>query len=161
MNEVKKLLLRLFRRDRAYVVISLNAHGTMKPDDEVQTPFKEPSESFLRVAHPHNVPGPFYSENEGCITCGAPKAAAPDLVGWHEERCGETTSRHCIFYRRPETREELDQAVMAMNVSCVENLRYRGTDPVVLKRLRRLGLGHLCDALDRWGVTATCGDFDD
>jgi len=96
-------------------------------------------------AHPANAPGPFYSENDGCITCGAPQAEAPALIGWYEERCGADAHSHCIFTRQPTSPDELEQAIRAMHVSCVENLRYRGSDPSILARLGALGMSHLCD----------------
>ena len=105
-------------------------------------------EVWEQVPHPHNAPGPFYSENEGCIACGAPNAEAPDLMKWYEEPTATGLYSHCIFRRQPETPEEVEQAIRAMNVSCVENLRYRGTDPAILKRLDDMGKGHLCDALE-------------
>jgi len=116
---------------------------------EAQSMWPRPQQPREHVAHPENASGPFYSENDGCITCGAPNAEAPELVGWHDEPCGTTLYRHCIFRRQPETPEEIEHAIRSMSVSCVENLRYRGTDPVILGRLRDMGMGHLCDALER------------
>ena len=96
-------------------------------------------------AHPANAPGPFYSENDGCITRGAPRAEAPAFIGWYEERCGADTHSHCIFLRQPSSPDELEQAIRAMHVSCVENLRYQGSDPSIIARLRALGMAHLGD----------------
>ena len=101
------------------------------------------------IAHPHNATGSFYSEDDGCISCGAPNASAPDLMDWHEESCGKHHYAHCIFRRQPETPGEVERAILAMSVSCVENLRYRGADLVILKRIRELGMGHLCDRLEQ------------
>ena len=100
------------------------------------------------VAHPFNAPGPFYSEYEGCITCGAPHAEAPDLMAWYEDSTGTNRYTHCVFRRQPETAEEVERAIKAMDASCVENLRYRGKDPTILKRLCDMGYRHLCDALE-------------
>jgi len=54
---------------------------------------------------------------------------------------------HCFFLRQPRTPAELDQAILAMEGSEVCALRYRGNDPKILERLRKLGLGDRCDAL--------------
>ena len=98
--------------------------------------------------HPENAAGPFYSDDGGCVSCGAPHGEAPQLVSWHEERCGSVTYHHCIFARQPSTADEVELAIQAMEVSCVENLRYRGNDEGILAKLRALRLEHLCDALD-------------
>ena len=104
-----------------------------------------PMQPHVPQPHPRNAPGPFYSDDDGCIICGAPNAAAPDLMGWHEETRGGITYSHCMFLRQPATPDEVDRAIRAMDVSCVENLRYRGTDPDIRARLHDMGLGHLCD----------------
>ena len=92
---------------------------------------------------PLNAPGPFYSIDEGCLACGAPHAASPELMAWGEGECSD-----CFFRRQPQTRKELKHAVRAMEVSCVANLRYGGDDRVVLRTLSKLGLRNLCDAFD-------------
>jgi hypothetical protein len=52
-------------------------------------------------AHPESAPGDFYVVNGDCMTCGAPQAVAPDLIGWCE---GES---HCVWKKQPETPAEL------------------------------------------------------
>jgi hypothetical protein len=140
----------LLRRDPTAAIISLDLRD-IEPSDHVvskQSSMPRLAAPRVFVARPHNAPGPFYSENEGCITCGAPNSVAPDLVGWYEERCGTETYIHCIFHQQPETPDELDRAIEAMHISCVENLRYRGTDHAILERLAQRGMAHLCDAID-------------
>ena len=104
------------------------------------------SQMVHREPHRLNAPGPFYSVNGLCIICLAPEAAAPDLMDCYEDPSGNRQS-HCFFRRQPETSEELDQAIAAMEVSCVENIRYGGNDSTILKRLCEMGYRHLCDAL--------------
>jgi hypothetical protein len=99
------------------------------------------------LPYPLNAPGPFYSENDGCITCGAPHAAAPELMAWYLDPSGTNRLTHCFFKRQPVTPEEVEAALQAMHASCVENLRYGGDDPAILDRLCRMGYIHLCDAL--------------
>ncbi|MBA3533838.1 MAG: ferredoxin [Ardenticatenales bacterium] len=100
----------------------------------------------IEKPHALNVDGPFYSVDQGCAFCGAPHVAAPDLMGW-EEKEEYSYPIHCFFKRQPETPEEIEQAIQAMDWSCVQNLRYRGTTPDILEKLCNMGYRHLCDAL--------------
>ena len=70
------------------------------------------------------------------------------LMGFYEDPSGTNARSHCFFNRQPQTEEELDRAIRAVEVSCVENLRYRGTDPAILKKLSEMGYRHLCDAFE-------------
>lgn len=93
----------------------------------------------MAKAHPCNAPGPFYVEDGCCITCGVPEATAPELFGWTE---GEV---HCFVRRQPANPEETDAMVRALWSAEAECIRYRGTDPALLKRIAELGSAHLCD----------------
>jgi hypothetical protein len=92
--------------------------------------------------YPKNAPGDFYVENDCCITCEAPYHEAPELISHDEEGGG-----HCYFRRQPQTTEEIERAIRACWVSCVECLRYAGHDPEILKGFRAIGHAHLCDVL--------------
>lgn len=94
-----------------------------------------------------NAPGDFYSDNDGCITCGAPHTVAPELMAWYVDPSGTNAQTHCFFQRQPQTPSEVTKAINAMHASCVENLRYAGRDPEILDTLCRMGYRHLCDAL--------------
>src|SRR5436305_6718895 len=83
---------------------------------------------------PLNAPGDFYVENEMCIACTAPEHEAPELMT-HDEPAGH----HCYFKRQPTTPEELERAIRAVHMGCCGAVRYGGTDPKVIDRLRRLG----------------------
>lgn len=72
------------------------------------------------------------------MSCGAPQADAPDLITLDDEV-------GCYFHKQPETSAEVDDAVRALLVSCVEAYRYGGSDPTVRRRLAQLGYQHLCD----------------
>jgi len=87
-----------------------------------------------------NADGDFYVAYDSCITCGAPQAEAPDLIDHSKEGYG-----HCFFKKQPETPEEIDKAIIALDVSCVGALRYGGKNESILNRLYALGLEHLCD----------------
>jgi hypothetical protein len=82
-------------------------------------------------SHPESAPGDFYVINGECISCGAPHAVAPDLIGW------ATTSgnAHCIWKKQPENEHELAQAIDAFAASCVGCYRYAGNDPAVMERI--------------------------
>ena len=102
-----------------------------------------------RAYKPHrlNAAGPFYSVRDGCIVCLAPQAAAPHVMGFYRDPSGTHARSHCFFKKQPQTPEEVDEAIAAMSVSCVENLRYGGRDPEILRRLCEMGYRHLCDTL--------------
>src|SRR5215217_5795088 len=103
MSRLKDVVVRLFGRRGEPQLVSLGL-GKAKPNegpDTLPPPWERVAEPRVFVPHPANAPGPFYSENDGCISCGAPNAEAPDLMGWYEERRGGHTSSHCIFRRQP------------------------------------------------------------
>jgi hypothetical protein len=81
-------------------------------------------------AHPQSAPGDFYVINDECITCGAPHAVAPALIGWATDG-----SSHCIWKKQPETPDEMEQAFNAFGASCVGCYRYAGSDPAVMERI--------------------------
>jgi hypothetical protein len=93
--------------------------------------------------YPKNAPGDFYVEHNCCITCEAPYNEAPDLMA-HDD---EGDYPHCYFKRQPETPEEVERAVMAYHVSCVQAVRYAGRNPKIIRRFRELGSGNSCDVL--------------
>lgn len=84
-------------------------------------------------AHAKNAPGPFYVVDTECMTCGYPHVLAPDLMAW--EMNSEGREAHCYFRKQPETPQEIEQAVNAVNGSCCGALRYAGSDREILKRL--------------------------
>ncbi len=89
---------------------------------------------------PLNAEGDFYVEKDMCITCLAPEHEAPELMG-----LDETTG--CYFRRQPQTPEELEHAIEAVHASCVAALRYAGSDPEILERLRAKGCRSQSDVL--------------
>ena len=98
------------------------------------------------------VPGPFYVIKDRCILCAAPVNTAPGNITWSEEtfrRGCDDCPTHCRVERQPGNDEELEAMIQAACVSCIEAIRYCGTDPQVLARFTELGYGKLCDALFR------------
>ena len=93
---------------------------------------------------PLNAGGDFYVEKDVCLTCMTPHAEAPELLGMDQEI-------GCYFRRQPQTAEELEHAIAAVHVSCVEALRYAGNDPEVLERLRAHGCQSQSDVLSQGG----------
>jgi hypothetical protein len=61
------------------------------------------------------------------------------MFGWTDD---ET---HCFVRRQPENADEIDGAVRALWSSEVDCIRYRGTDPALLKRIAELGGADRCD----------------
>jgi len=89
--------------------------------------------------HPQNAPGPFYVVNTECITCGAPHVVAPDLIAWELDSQGGEV--HCYFKKQPETPDEVDRAIRAIDTSCCGALVYAGSDAEIIRKLRRAGCG--------------------
>jgi hypothetical protein len=94
---------------------------------------------------PKNAPGPFYTLGDTgkdgswcsqCMACGIPEGEAPTLLAPLTDENSDT-----YFARQPETDEEIERACMAIEVCCVDALRYGGKDPKILARLR----GNCCD----------------
>jgi hypothetical protein len=77
-----------------------------------------------------NAPGDFYTTGE-CLACGAPEDEAPDLLAPIDDNNSET-----YFVKQPETPEEIERACRAIDVCCVEALRYGGKNPQIIRRLR-------------------------
>jgi hypothetical protein len=103
----------------------------------------------LYEREPDCVPGPFYVVKDLCILCALPVQTAPQNIAWDEGECccqGHGPD-HCRIRRQPESEQELTAVLEAMAGSCVEAIRYCGTDPAILQRLRQDGGAHLCDAL--------------
>ena len=92
-----------------------------------------PPEVVPDQPHSMNAPGLFYVVNQDCMTCGYPHVLAPDLMAW--EMNSEGREAHCYFRKQPETSQEIEQAVKAVEGSCCGALRYAGSDPDIIKRI--------------------------
>ena len=97
-----------------------------------------------------SVAGPFYVAADSCIICALPLETAPTTIRWDanflQGGC-QGCPNHCRVSKQPETDEELELMIAAARGSCVEAIRYCGTDADTLQRFRDIGLPHLCDAL--------------
>ena len=89
-----------------------------------------------------NVPGPFYTTGE-CMACGAPEDEAPTLL---EPFAPEDLDTY--FVRQPETAQEIEQACRALQVCCVNALRYGGRDRTIISRLGNTP--DYCDYVIAW-----------
>ena len=97
-----------------------------------------------------NAPGAFYVEKEACLTCSIPRDTAPTCIAYAswkvypaEGRCPD----HCAVTKQPTSEEELELMIEAVEGSCVSAIRYCGSDPYTLKKLREGQSAHCCDAL--------------
>ncbi|MFT3742842.1 MAG: ferredoxin [Pyrinomonadaceae bacterium] len=81
--------------------------------------------------HPLNAYGDFFVEYNSCVACDAPVAEARELMDYDADN-------HCYFKRQPQTPEELEHAISAVRVSCVEAVRYAGDDPEILAAIKNL-----------------------
>jgi hypothetical protein len=60
---------------------------------------------------------------------------APDLIGWADTSAGGY--EHCIWKKQPETDDEVERAIMVIEVSEVGCHRYAGSDPRITRRISR------------------------
>jgi hypothetical protein len=88
--------------------------------------------------HLKNVSGPFYVLNGCCTACDVPVSEAPDLFTYDE-------ANHCYVKRQPCTKDEVDRTLRAAWAAELECIRYRGSDPEILRRFAEFGAPHLCD----------------
>jgi len=89
---------------------------------------------------PLSAPGDFYVIDVQCLSCGAPHAVAPDLIGWATD-----DELRCIWKKQPETDAEMQQAFRAFDASCIACYRYAGTDPTVIEHLGQEHCDHAPD----------------
>jgi Na+-translocating ferredoxin:NAD+ oxidoreductase RNF subunit RnfB len=104
----------------------------------------------LYEREPDSVPGSFYVVRHKCIICAFPLNVASQNISWDEATskpgCTDCPN-HCRIEKQPETPEEMAQVIEAAEGSCVEAIRYCGTNPVILAKFKELGCERLCDAL--------------
>lgn len=86
-----------------------------------------------------NVPGDFYTIAEkskdgewhgACLECGLPEEEAPDLLS---PLSNGDEFHDTYFIKQPSTYKEIEQAIAAMDICCVNAIRYGGSDPEILK----------------------------
>jgi hypothetical protein len=94
----------------------------------------------------YNSIGPFYSMDH-CIVCGSPGAIAPGHVKFTDELglTNENDDYSCVVYKQPDSIEELKKMILAMDSSCVECIRYCGTDRIAIDLITLAGYAHLID----------------
>jgi hypothetical protein len=80
-------------------------------------------------AHPSNVPGDFYVENECCLLCGVPSHYAPGLFA--DDNTG------CWVARQPATPTEHAQMMTVLENQDLGCIKYRGKDPHIIEVVRR------------------------
>jgi hypothetical protein len=97
--------------------------------------------NHLKVFQAECERGDFYVASDCCLFCGVPQAAAPDLIGWTDDKYAL-----CYWKKQPETSEELEQAIAVLSGQDVGCHRYAGRDPAVQLRIG----GGNCDFRDAW-----------
>ena len=85
---------------------------------------------------PENAPGDFYVERGVCLGCCLPYEEAPELLNDPDDP--NVPFRECYFRRQPQNDVEVEHALRAIRVSCVDALHYGGSDPKILARLEEL-----------------------
>ncbi|WP_426753791.1 ferredoxin [Myxococcus sp. Y35] len=103
---------------------------------------KEKRMAEHNVPHPKNVAGDFYVVDQCCTACGVPTHLAPETFSFVNGRHGD----HCYVHRQPTRPEEVDRVLRVIRCQEIECIRYRGADPVILRRLTEAGAGDACDA---------------
>ena len=99
-----------------------------------------------RLRNKYNSNGPFYTMDY-CIVCGGPGVVAPNHIKFTDD-LGLTIkgdAYSCVVYKQPESIEELKEMINAMDVSCVECIRYCGTDSVAIDLITNSGNARLID----------------
>ena len=93
-----------------------------------------------------NSDGPFYSMNH-CIVCGAPGVVAPNHIKFTDELglTNKGDDYSCVVYKQPENINELITMIDAMDSSCVECIRYCGTNQTAIELISKSGYAHLID----------------
>ncbi len=76
-----------------------------------------------------NVEGPFYTVKDGCLACALPEMEAPTLLAQEDE------NYDTYFIKQPKTEGEIEQACKAIEVCCINALRYGGKDVKIIARL--------------------------
>ena len=106
----------------------------------------------LYEREPDSVPGPFYVVKDVCLLCALPPETAPRNITWDDQFRHDGClgcPNHCRVEGQPETLEEIALMIEAAEGSCIEAIRYCGTDQKILERFRELRLERLCDVLCR------------
>jgi hypothetical protein len=94
-----------------------------------------------RIAHPLNVPGDFYVEDQCCTMCAIPFSEAPSLFGTTADQ------DHCFVKKQPATDDEMTQMVSAIQSAELSCIRYKGNQRGIQIRLVEVNEGSVCDAL--------------
>ena len=98
-----------------------------------------------------NTVGDFYVMDGCCTCCGAPHAEAPSLIQMSADDIdfdvNNSDTWSCYFKKQPSGEAEVKLAIDACEVSCMQAVRYGGSDPTIIQEFIRRGLPHLCDAL--------------
>jgi hypothetical protein len=89
---------------------------------------------------PENAPADFYVEAGLCTRCCLVHGEAPDLLNDPNQPFEE-----CFFRRQPQTPQEIEAAISAIGVSEMGALRYGGTDPEIIAKLRARHCASACD----------------
>jgi hypothetical protein len=101
---------------------------------------------------PDNADGGFYVVQGRCLLCALPVETAPSSVSWNrcpkkKEEGEDFASLHCRVHKQPESEKEIQAMIEAAVSSCVQAIRYRGTDERILAEFRKAQMEELCDAL--------------
>ena len=101
----------------------------------------EPQDDRRKVIEPHpsNVVGPFYVEKGCCTLCIAPFIDAPDMFKVND------AEDHCYVYHQPDTDEQVNRMIKAMDAAEFRCIRCRSDDPILLEKIRDAGEGEQCD----------------
>lgn len=88
--------------------------------------------------HKNNVPGSFYVCDGCCTACDVPFDGTSDMFTYDSDM-------HCYVSKQPETKDDLTRMIRTLLSTELECVRYRGSDPDVLRRLGESGSAHLSD----------------
>ena len=94
--------------------------------------------------YPKNVAGPFYVENGCCTACDVWMNFGEEFLAFEGPEAG---GWHCYFHHQPSTDAEFAKVFELIGLVDMDCMRYRGSDPAVLKILTDMGHRDICDHL--------------
>jgi 4Fe-4S single cluster domain of Ferredoxin I len=123
----------------AIVLVALGLVGLIAATIVLRRKAGQASSGMALQAHPRNAPGSFYVVNDCCAACGVPHATAPDHFA-------DSADGSCYVTRQPESPDELERMLRVIRGQDLGCIRYRGTDPQILRRLGDADSADQCDA---------------
>jgi len=100
-----------------------------------------------------NIEGPFYTVEIGVdCGCGLPESVAPLLLKTTDDRRYQT-----YFTKQPSSPEEIHQAIEAINICPIHEIRYGGKNPEIIKLVNSGQSDYIINSLGQVVIAAYNG----